>query len=42
VASKLETMAKAGDLDGILQLNDNFIKDSENMVAGIKLWLDNS
>jgi len=39
-ASNLETMARAGDLDGILANNETFIKETEKIVAGIKDWLD--
>ena len=35
----LETMAKAGDLDGVLKLNAQFIKDIENVIENIIIWL---
>ena len=39
-AFDLEKMAKAGDLRGILEKNDNFIKETENVLADIKTWLE--
>ena len=39
-ALELEIMAKAGDLSGILAKKDSFIKDTENILAGIKTWLE--
>ena len=39
-ALNLEKMAKAGDLRGVLEINDSFIKDTENMLLGIKTWLE--
>jgi CheY-like chemotaxis protein/HPt (histidine-containing phosphotransfer) domain-containing protein len=39
-AFSLEKMAKASDLNGVLTINDSFIKDTENVIAGIKTWLD--
>jgi signal transduction histidine kinase/CheY-like chemotaxis protein len=38
-ALNLETMSRAGDLNGVLARNDILIKDAENIVANIKLWL---
>ena len=38
-ARQLEAMAKAGDLAGVLALNDAFIKDSESLVGCIQSWL---
>jgi len=35
----LEDMAKAGDLEGILALNDAFLHDTETLVSNIKAWL---
>ena len=40
-ARELEAMAKAGDLAGILARNDAFIKYIEELVAGIRTWLEN-
>jgi HPt (histidine-containing phosphotransfer) domain-containing protein len=39
-AKELEAMGKAGDLTGIQARNDAFIKNTENLVAGIKSWLE--
>lgn len=39
-ALTLETMARNGDLDGVLAINDKFIKDTENIVANIKKWFE--
>jgi HPt (histidine-containing phosphotransfer) domain-containing protein len=39
-ALALETMARQGDLDGVLAMNDQFIKNTENIIANIKKWLD--
>jgi HPt (histidine-containing phosphotransfer) domain-containing protein len=39
-ASKLEAMAKAGDLNGVLALNEMFIKNTEILLAEIKAWLE--
>jgi hypothetical protein len=33
-------MAKAGDWQGVLEKNDIFIKDTENVMANIKTWLE--
>jgi HPt (histidine-containing phosphotransfer) domain-containing protein len=38
-AKKLELMAKAGDLAGILPLNKELIKDIETLMNDIKTWL---
>ena len=38
-ASSLETMAKAGDLAGVLAKNESFIKDVGNLVDRIRNWL---
>jgi len=40
-ASNLETMSRAGDLDGILAQNDKLIKDAQTIVADVKAWLEN-
>ena len=40
VAYKLEEMAKAGNLTGVLAGNEAFIKQVENLLAGIKSWLE--
>ena len=39
-AAKLEAMAKAGDLSGILAENEAFLKQADTLVANIKSWLD--
>jgi PAS domain S-box-containing protein len=39
-AFELETMSRAGDIEGILPRNDKLIKDTEVIVANIKAWLD--
>jgi signal transduction histidine kinase/DNA-binding response OmpR family regulator len=39
-AFNLETMSRAGDLNGVLAKNGILIKDTENIVANIKLWLE--
>ena len=36
---KLELMAKAGDLEGVLAGNDAMLKDIEKLVEDIKSWL---
>jgi len=36
----LESMAKSGDLEGVLLENENFIKDTENVIGNIKSWLE--
>jgi PAS domain S-box-containing protein len=38
-AKKLESMAKEGDLASILELNEDFIRDAETLVADIAAWL---
>ena len=38
-AYNLETMAKAGDLAGVLSKNESFIKDVGNLVDRIRYWL---
>ena len=37
---KLEFMAKAGDLEGVLAMNDETVKSIEKLVADIKSWLE--
>ena len=39
-ARKLEEMAKAGDIAGILSENDAFLKQAETVLAEAKNWLD--
>jgi CheY-like chemotaxis protein len=39
-AFNLEKMAKSGDYDGVMSLNEKFIRDTENLVANIKAWLE--
>jgi len=39
-ASNLEKMAKAGDLNGVLTNNRNFIENTEIIIASIKEWID--
>jgi PAS domain S-box-containing protein len=39
-ALKLETKSRAGDLDGVMALNDKLIRDTETVVAHIKAWLE--
>jgi CheY-like chemotaxis protein len=39
-AANLETMSRAGDLDGVLLQNDKLIKDTEAVVANIRAWLE--
>jgi PAS domain S-box-containing protein len=38
-AKKMEAMAKAGDLGGVVEMNEQFIKDAEILVENIKEWL---
>jgi HPt (histidine-containing phosphotransfer) domain-containing protein len=38
-AASLEVAAKAGDLSGVLARNATFLKDLENVLAGIRAWL---
>ena len=38
-AQKLEAMSKAGDLSGVLDQNEEFIRDAETLVSDIKNWL---
>jgi CheY-like chemotaxis protein len=39
-ASKLETMSRAGDLDGVLAQNGKLIEDTETVLTNIKTWFD--
>ena len=39
-ALELETLAKAGDLTGVLTRNDKVISDTKNLVSAIKAWLE--
>ena len=39
-AKELEMMAKGGDLAGVQARNDAFIKYVENIISGIKSWLE--
>ena len=38
-ALKMETLAKAGDLSGILANNEEFLKDADKLIENINLWL---
>jgi len=38
-AKQLEAMADAGDLDGILAINEKFIKYEEGLVNSVQKWL---
>jgi PAS domain S-box-containing protein len=38
-AKSMELMAKAGDFDGVSELNEQFIKDTEILVSNIQAWL---
>ena len=40
VAKQLEDMAKGGDLAGVLAINSAFVKNTENLVAGVRAWLE--
>jgi len=40
-AKKLEAMAKAGNLAGVMADNDAFIKYVQKLVDNVKQWLDN-
>ena len=39
-AYDLEMKAKAGDLSGVLALNEELIKDAKKLVTDIQAWLD--
>jgi HPt (histidine-containing phosphotransfer) domain-containing protein len=36
---KLEEMSKAGDINGVLALNDTFLKKADELVINIDKWL---
>ena len=38
-AKQLETMARQGDLSGVLAQNTDFIKNAENLVNDVRNWL---
>ena len=38
-AKELETMAKEGNLDGVLAQNETFIKNAQDLVDSIRSWL---
>jgi len=38
-AKLLEAMAKAGDLSGVLVRNEDFIKNTQDLVDGVRKWL---
>ena len=38
-AKRLEDLAKGGDLAGVLEHNEAFIKDAEALIEGIKAWV---
>lgn len=38
-AAELESMAKEGDLAGVLKLNDAFIKEAQAIVENVSVWL---
>ena len=38
-ALKMENLAKAGDLQGVLANNDAFLKEADALVANIQNWL---
>ena len=40
LAYKLEIKAKAGDLEGVLFLNEGLIKEAENIVQALKSWIN--
>jgi HPt (histidine-containing phosphotransfer) domain-containing protein len=40
-AAKLEMMAKAGDISGIQAANQAFLKQMEELLAGLQNWLKN-
>jgi HPt (histidine-containing phosphotransfer) domain-containing protein len=39
-AKKMEAMAKGGDFTGVLELNADFIKDSETLAENVRAWLE--
>jgi len=40
-AKKMERMAKSGELDGVLEVNDEFIKDAFTLIDDINAWFGN-
>ena len=38
-AKKMEEMAKAGDLKGVMEVNQQFIEDAETLISDITQWL---
>jgi len=38
-AKEMEQMAKAGDLEGVQAVNEQFVKDAEALVSNVKAWL---
>jgi HPt (histidine-containing phosphotransfer) domain-containing protein len=41
-AIKLEKMAKDGDLSGVLAMNEGFLKYMEDLLVGLRNWLENN
>jgi HPt (histidine-containing phosphotransfer) domain-containing protein len=41
-AKELEAMAKGGDLAGVQERNDEFVKDARVLVGHINEWLANN
>ena len=39
-AKQLEDIAKSGDLDGVIAKNSAFLNYAENLMAGLKFWLE--
>jgi hypothetical protein len=39
-AANLETLAKAGDLSGVITLNDGFLKDTKTFIACLQAQLE--
>jgi len=39
-AKKMERMAKAGDYQGVAEMNDDFIRDALELVANINAWFE--
>jgi HPt (histidine-containing phosphotransfer) domain-containing protein len=40
-AKDMEFKAKAGDLNGVLEVNEQFIKDATELIKNINSWLAN-
>ncbi|MCL2124507.1 MAG: ATP-binding protein [Oscillospiraceae bacterium] len=40
-AADMEAMAKAGDLDGVLKLNSDLLRDADILIDNVKAWLNN-